>query len=271
MPKPCVITVVAALVAGGTAAAMVARADTVEMRDGTLIQGKYVGGTAGTIRIEAADGVKVVETSGVLALTFSAGGPATAPAAATQPAAAGAAAQPAAAAVPAAATAPAAPKTVSVPAGTVLAIRLDGPVSSKDPPGTKFTGKLLADLLADGKAVAKAGSTVFGQVDQSKQAGRLAGKSELKISLSGIDLGGGRIQPIITTNYSEAGKGEFRKTARNTATGALIGAAADDKAGTGAAIGAGVSLIKKGDAVTAPAGMLLEFRLNQPFQTTVNP
>ena len=248
------------------AAAQIAGADTVEMRDGSLVQGKYVGGTAGTIRIEAADGVKVVETSKVLALTFdaSSAAPSTAPAAA-------AAAQPAAGSAQPAATQPA-PQSVplSVPAGSILTIRLDGPVSSKDPEGTKFSGKLLADLTADGKTVAKAGSAVYGQVDKSKQAGRLVGKSELKISLSGIDIGG-RIQPIVTTNFSETGKGSFRKTARNVAGGALVGEVVDDDggAGVGAAVGAGVSLIRKGDAVTAPAGMILEFRLSQPFQTTI--
>jgi hypothetical protein len=230
-------------------------ADTVEMRDGSLIQGKYAGGTATTVRIEAADGVKVLETANVLALTFTAG--------TTQPSAA------AAVAVPAAAATPAAPQPVQVPAGSLLTIKLDSAVSSKDKQGTKFTGKLIADLTADGKTIAKAGSPVTGQVDESKQAGRLAGKSELKISLTSVDIGG-KAQPIVTTNYAEKGKGEFRKTARNTATGALIGNAVDDDsgAGTGAAIGAGVSLIKKGDAVTAPAGMILEFRLSQPFQAT---
>src|SRR2546421_6912205 len=118
-----------------------ALADTVEMRDGSLVQGKYVGGTSGTIRIDSAGEVKVIETSNVLALTFGAGAtPSTAPVAA-------AAAQPAAAA-------PAAAKAVSVPAGTLLTIRLDSAVSSKDPEGKKFSGKLLADLLADGKAIA---------------------------------------------------------------------------------------------------------------------
>jgi hypothetical protein len=233
-------------------------ADTVELRDGTLVQGKYVGGTVSTIRIEAADGVKVLETANVLALTF--GSAAAAPSSAPAPAAAG---QPAAAAVPAAA------QSVTVPAGSVLTIRLDAAVSSKDPEGKKFSGKLLADLVADGKTVAKAGSPVYGQVEQSKQAGRLAGKSELKISLTGIDMGG-QIQPIMTTNFSETGKSSFRKTARNTAGGALVGAAVDDDggAGVGAAVGVGVSLIRKGDSVTAPAGMILEFRLTQPFQVT---
>jgi hypothetical protein len=251
-------------VAVALAASSSAPADTVEMRDGTLVQGAYVGGTAGTIRVQTTDGnVKVISTAEVLALTFASGSAAT-----TAPTAAGAAAaQPAAAAAP-----PATPQPVMVPAGSVLTVKLDGPVSSKDPEGKKFTAKLVGDLTADGKTVAKAGSTVYGQVDKSKQAGRLAGKSELKFSLSGIDMNG-KIQPIVTTNYSETGKGEFRKTARNTAVGGLVGNAIDDDggAGKGAAVGAGVSLIKKGDAVTAPAGMLLEFRLSQPFQATVTP
>jgi hypothetical protein len=147
---------------------------------------------------------------------------------------------------------------------------MDSPVSSKDPAGKKFTAKLLADLTAGNAVVAKAGTTVHGQVDKSKQAGRLAGKSQLSISLTGIDLAG-KVLPIVTTNFAEAGKGEFRKTARNTAGGALVGNAIDDDggAGKGAAVGAGVSLIKKGDAVTVPPGALLEFRLSQPVQTTV--
>jgi preprotein translocase subunit YajC len=153
----------------------------------------------------------------------------------------------------------------------VLNIKLDTQVSSKDPEGKKFSGKLLENLTVGDKVVAKAGAAVYGQVDSSKQAGRLAGKSELKMSLSGIDING-KIQPIVTTNFSESGKSSFRKTARNATAGAVIGAAADDDgAGKGAAVGVGVSMIRKGDSVTAPAGMLLEFRLSQPFQTTVTP
>jgi hypothetical protein len=55
------------------------------------------------------------------------------------------------------------------------------------------------------------------------------------------------------------------------AVGAGIGAIADggDGAGKGAAIGAGVSLIKKGESVTAPPNMLMQFHLEQPL--TIHP
>jgi hypothetical protein len=50
----------------------------------------------------------------------------------------------------------------------------------------------------------------------------------------------------------------------------VIGGAVDDDDGAkkGAAVGAAVSMVRKGDAVTAPAGMVLEFRLSQPFQAS---
>jgi hypothetical protein len=241
-------------------AAALAGADTIEMRNGQILNGKYVGGTATTVRFDANGQTQTVATADIVALTFSgSGGPTTAPSAA----AGGGAVPAAASAAPAAA-----PTPVSVPAGTVLTIKTDNAVSSKDKPGTKFTAKLVGDITAGNATVAKAGSTVYGQVQDSKQAGRLAGKSQLSLVLTGVDIGG-KIQPIMTTNFAEAGKGEFRKTARNVAGGALIGNAVNDDggAGAGAAVGAGVSLIKKGDAVTVPSGCLLEFRTTQPFQS----
>ncbi len=256
--------VIAACAEGATRAA----ADTVEKRDGTILSGKYGGGTAGTIRLETPQGIVVIQTADVLALTFTGGPPAGAGAAAVD------AAAPPPAPAPAAATPQSAPPNaaavpVTVPAGTVLTIRVESPVSSNDPPGKTFTAKLLADLMAGDVTVAKAGATVHGQVEKAKKAGRLAGKSQLSLTLTGIDLGGS-LQPIMTTDFAEAGKGEFRKTARNIAGGALIGNAIDDSGGggAGAAVGAGVSLIKKGDAVQVPAGAFLEFRLTQSFQTT---
>src|SRR6185503_7601721 len=98
-------------------AAGVAPGDTFEMRDGTLVNGKYAGGTSTTVRVETAEGVKVVPTTDVLAITFGAA-----------PAAAG----PGGIAVPPTPAAPpSAPKVVSVPAGSVLTIKMDTSVSSK--------------------------------------------------------------------------------------------------------------------------------------------
>src|SRR6266513_6015285 len=74
-----------------------ARGDVVELRNGTIVDGKYAGGTATTLRVETQEGVKVIPTGDVLALTFTAAAPG-APAAADS--AAAPAAAPAASAVP---------------------------------------------------------------------------------------------------------------------------------------------------------------------------
>ncbi|MDX2512597.1 MAG: hypothetical protein QNK25_11160 [Desulfobacterales bacterium] len=139
-------------------------------------------------------------------------------------------------------------------------------VSSKDPAGRRFTAKLAANVTAGGVVAAPAGLTLYGRVTKSSQAGRLVGKSKLELSLTDINIGG-KMYPLMTTNFAEAGKGSFRKTARNAGMGALIGGAVGDRddARKGAAIGLGVSVLKKGNSVVVPAGAMLEFRMTQPL------
>ncbi len=241
--SPCIAFV------AGVGLSSIGLADTLELKSGAIIQGKFVGGTATTIRIEGAKGVQVFPISELVALTFT-GEAAPAPQPQVQ------------------VVVPAAPVALTVPAGTVLTIKMDSQVSSADAPGKKFSAKLVADLTADGRVVAKAGTTVYGQVEEAEKAGRMAGKSKLAMTLTGID-NAGTIQPILTTNFSEAGASSGKKTVRNVAVGAAIGGIADgsDGAKTGAAIGAGASLIRKGESVTVPPGAILEFRLTQPLQT----
>jgi hypothetical protein len=243
--------------------------DVIELRSGGVVRGRYAGGTADTIRFETPAGVQVLTRQEVLALTLAAGGPATQPAA---PASAAPAAAAVPAGVPAAAAAPqpAAPKTITIPAGSLLVVKVQTPVSSKSKAGTKFQSVLIADVAGDTGGI-KAGIPILGRVEESKQAGRLAGKSSLELSLTELNLNG-KLVPVVTSSFAEAGKSSFRKTARNTAAGAVVGAAVDDDgAGKGAAVGAAVSVIRKGDSVTVPAGAVLEFRLLQPLTMTVAP
>jgi hypothetical protein len=93
------------------------------------------------------------------------------------------------------------------------------------------------------------------------------GRSKLQLTLTDINLGGTNV-PIVTSDFAEAGDSSFKKTARNTAVGAGVGAAFG-KAGKGAAVGAGASVIREGESVTVPANAILEFRLVQPLPVTV--
>ena len=95
----------------------------------------------------------------------------------------------------------------------------------------------------------------------------MAGRSELALSLTEINVGG-KVYPVRTSNFAERGKRSFRKTARNSLLGAAVGAAFGGKkgAGQGAAVGAATSVLRRGDSVTVPVGAILEFRLLQSFQ-----
>jgi hypothetical protein len=240
--QPLLITALTVL------AALSSPADVLELKGGKTLSGKYVGGTTSTIRFETSQGVQVIGTGQVLALTFTSGG--VAPAARTT--AAGPAASPA-----------------TVPAGTTLLVRMVDPVSSRDPQGKRFTTTLETDLVAGGVMVAKAGTKVYGRIQGAQQAGRYAGQSALDLRLTELAAGGSLV-PIMTGPYAQAGAKSVGKTAQGAAAGAAIGAIAGD-AGKGAAIGAVASGLKKGQAVTVAPGTLLEFQLQQPVNVSLAP
>lgn len=252
MKTPRTITTVTAALA---AAIMPLCGDVLELKDGKTMNGKYVGGTAATIRFETTAGVQVVETARILALTFTGGGGAQATTAAP------------AAAAPAPA---AAPTSVNIPAGTTLLVRLVDPVSSRDPQGKRFTTTLETDLAVNGAVVAKAGTKVYGRIQSAQQARRYTGKSTLDLRLTEI-AAGPNLVPIVSSGYTSAGERSGRKVARGAAAGAAIGAIVDeeDSAAKGAAIGAVASGARKGEATSVNPGTLLEFKLQQPLTLTV--
>ena len=236
--------------------------DTLQLRNGTALQGGFVSFDGETIKFATNLGLQSIPRAQALVLTFAAP-PATAPASPPP-------SQPVAPAPATPAVAPPQPSgPVTIPAGTVLMVSMTSQVTSKNKPGQRFSAKLVLDLKAGPVAVAAAGTTVYGRVTKSSQARRLSGRSTLELALSEINLGG-TMYPLMTSNFAEAGKSSFRKTARNAGAGALIGGAFGDSddAKKGAAIGVGVSVIRKGESVTVPVGAMLEFRMTQPLTIT---
>jgi hypothetical protein len=161
-------------------------------------------------------------------------------------------------------------KQVTVPAGTVLLVKLDKAVSSSDKPGTKFSGVLQGDLTGNGVAAVKMGSPVYGEVTESKKAKRVRGKAEVTFALSQVNING-QLVPIVTQPIQDIAASSTRKTAKGAAAGAAIGGIADggDGAAKGAAIGAGASALKKGESAGSGAGALVEFKLAAPLTVTI--
>ncbi len=242
----------------------IAAADTLELRDGRVLQGRYLGGTQAVLRFEINGNVEAYSVNDVVALTFtrSGAGAAAAPAYAPAPA-------PIAQAQPVAAGG-----TVTIPAGQSILVRMiDGVDSSKNHVGDIFHASLETDLTVNGMLVARKGTDVYGRLAEAKEAGHIAGSSELQLELTRMVIDG-RDYPVVSSDYTLQGKGRGKNTAEKVgggaALGAIIGAIAGG--GKGAAIGAGVGagaggavqVLTRGQQVKVPSETLLEFRLQQP-------
>ena len=253
----------------GLALVGAAAADTLELKDGRVLQGKYLGGTQATLRFEVNGDVQAFSTNDIVALTFTRGS--------SQPQPAAAPAQPAPAAAPANTLASAQGNnsgSVTIPAGQSLLVRMiDGVDSSKNHVGDIFHGSLETDLNVNGQLVARKGTDVYGRLATAEKAGTFSGKSELQLELTRMVIDG-RDYSLVSSDYNVQGKGRGGDTAKKVGGGAVLGAIIGGIAGggKGAAIGAaagggagaGVQIITKGQQVKVPSEALLEFRLQQP-------
>lgn len=252
----------------------VAAADTLELKSGKVIQGRYLGGTAAVLRFEVNGEVQTFSANDIVALTFTGrSGGATPMAAAPAPAPA------AAAPAPAPAPAPVAPGgEVTIPAGQSILVRMiDGVDSSKNHVGDIFHASLETDLNVNGTLVARKGTDVYGRLAESKKSGNFSGKSELQLELTRLVIDG-HDYPVVSSDYTLQGKGQGSSTAKKVGIGAVAGSiiGAIAGGGKGAAIGAAaggatggaVQVMTKGAQVKVPSETVLEFRLEQPATVT---
>ena len=248
-------------------------ADTLELKDGRVLQGRYLGGTQAVLRFELDGNVQAFSVNDVVAVTFTHGSNAAgAPNYAPNPASA-----------PVAAPAPVAQSmapgdSITIPAGQPMLVRMiDSVDSSKNHVGDIFHASLETDLTVNGVLVARKGTDIYGRLAEAKEAGHLAGSSELQLELTRMVIDG-RDYPVVSSDYTLQGKGRGKNTAEKVgggaALGAIIGAIAGG--GKGAAIGAGVGagaggavqVLTRGQQVKVPSETLLEFRLQQPATVT---
>src|SRR5215467_10662399 len=267
------LTAIAVLVLGG-----IGFADTLELKDGRVLQGKYLGGTQAVMRFEVNGEVQTFPTHDIVALTFTRNSSsALAPAPASTP-------PPQSDPAPAAALPPQAPANslaggdITVPAGQSILVRMiDGVDSAKNHVGDVFHASLETDLNINGTLVARKGTNVYGRLENSDKGGTFSGKSELQLELTRLVIDG-RDYPVVSSDYNVQGKSQGSSTAKKVGGGAVAGAiiGAIAGGGKGAAIGAaagggagaGVQILTKGEKVKVPSETLLEFRLQQPLTVT---
>ncbi|HEY2461498.1 MAG TPA: hypothetical protein VGI16_11850 [Candidatus Acidoferrum sp.] len=248
-----------------------AAADTLEMKDGRILQGRFLGGTQALMRFEVNGEVKTFSVTEIVALTFTnsysndRGGdsrqqnPPQDQAPSPQPPP-----QPAVAA----------DGTVTIPAGQTLLVRMiDGVDSANNHVGDIFHASLETDLMVGDTVVARKGADVYGRLADAQEAGHLSGSAELQLELTRI-LIDGREYPVVSSDYNVKGKGRGSDTAKKVGGGAVAGAiigaiagggkGAAIGAGAGSAAGAGVQVLTRGHQVKVPSETVLEFRLQQP-------
>ncbi len=169
------------------------------------------------------------------------------------------------------------PGTLTVPAGTILLIRINEYLSSdRNQIGDHFTAVLENPIVVNGWVVARRGQVLVGQVKEVRKAGRVKGTSQLGVELTDMTVVDGRQVPILTElSKGSAGTSHGQDAATigtTTGLGALIGAAADW--GTGAAIGAGAGaaagigavLLTRGRPTIIEPEEQLSFRLVDPVR-----
>ena len=265
-------------------------ADTLELKDGRVLQGKYLGGTQAVLRFEVNGDVQTFPTHDIVALTFTRGSSGRVPETAPPPPPAAAPADnppPDQGAPPASASAPSPSANsatdgggdITLPAGQPLLVRMIDTVdSSKNHVGDIFHASLETDLNVNGVLVARKGSDVYGRLASADQGGKFSGRSELQLELTRLMIDG-RDYSLVSSDYNLQGKSRGSDSAKKVGGGAIVGAIIGGIAGggKGAAIGAaagggagaGVQVLTKGQQVKVPSETLLEFRLQQP--ATVSP
>jgi hypothetical protein len=166
------------------------------------------------------------------------------------------------------------PQTLTLPAGTVVRVRVDEWLSTdRNLAGDSFSAVLDQPIVVGGWVVARRGQAQTGRVSIVKKGGH-GGASEMGLDLPELTLVDGQQLPLQTQLFqTSAGASHGQDAAvvgTTTAVGALIGAIAGR--GTGAAIGAGIGATAGIIGVISTPGRpaaispetVLSFRLQAP-------
>jgi hypothetical protein len=168
-----------------------------------------------------------------------------------------------------------APQEVTLPAGTVLTVRLTSTVGSKTSnTGDRFNATITTPVESGGKVVLSRGAEVQGKVINAVPQGRFKGGAALSLTLQSVTVGG-EAYDIKTSSISRYQKGKGKRTAAliggGAGGGALIGGLAGGGKGAliGAVLGAGAGTA--GAAYTGekeivlPSESTLTFKLAEPL------
>ena len=156
----------------------------------------------------------------------------------------------------------------SLPAGTVITVKLTNSVGSKlSQSGDRFTAKVAEPVEVNGKVAIPAGASAEGVVSEAAPLGRFKGGALLRLRLE--SAGGFPVQASLTRSEKGKGKRSAELIGGGAGLGALIGGLAGG--GKGAAIGAvagagagtGGAAFTGNKEIVIPAESAVAFKLSQ--------
>jgi hypothetical protein len=247
------------------ATVVAARADSLELKNGSLIKGKFMSGTQTSISFQTGSSAQSYDVADIRSLRFESEAQGASPSGPSKP-------RSVSSSIEQNEVAQSSP-SVTIPAGTRISVRtIDSIDSTQNREGYRFQASLEEPLSVDGNVVVPKGADVYGRLQGSKETGTFTGRSELKLELTGIVIHGQTV-PLVTGEYEVSGKSKGKSTAKRTVGGAAIGSivgalagggkGAAIGAGTGAGVGAASEIITKGDQVKIPSETSLDFTLQQ--------
>jgi hypothetical protein len=254
--------------------AAIGLADTIVMKDGRAIRGNYLGGSPRQVKIEVGDQIQTLDVGDISRIEF-AGAAASAPnlpPPQPPPVQSQLVSPP-----PSADLAPPPPPSyggVQLAAGTNIVVRtIDGIDSEANRVGQTFAASIDEPVMVNGQTVIPRGADVTLKLVDSKESGKLTGRSELTLDLVSVKANG-RMVDVNTQTVSRESSSRGARTAKvaggTAAVGAIIGAIAGGGkgaaigAGAGAAAGAGAEVVTKGQRVKIPSETRLTFVLDTP-------
>jgi hypothetical protein len=171
------------------------------------------------------------------------------------------------------------PQTVTIPAGTTVAVRLRDAISTdKQSEGDPFTATLDQPIVIDGFVIADRGALVRGKIASLTRATHGKNQAAIALDLTELDTTDGQKAAIRTDSSHQAATAHasnaVKKIGVGTVVGALIGAAvgggkgAAIGAGAGGATGGGAVLASKGDEVRLASETRLSFKLAEAVTLT---
>jgi hypothetical protein len=259
------------------ATATLGSADTLYTKDGRIVAGTYLGGTARQVRMEVGDRVESFDLTDVSKIEFRS-------AAASEPAPRRDVQQREVEPRervklmrPDPSSRPAAEPSFTIPAGTVFKVRMIDSVDSEvSQLGQTFQASLDEPVVSSsGETLVARGADVVAKLVEEKQSGKISGRAELTLDLVSIRINGRMVDlntEEVTTSSDSRGSKSGKVIGGTAAVGAILGGifgggkGAAIGAASGAGAGGAVQVLTKGQRVRIPAETRLSFTLQNPVK-----